>query len=234
MRDATTARVVGRVLAAAGSVVEEPARLAAVVTAVVSSQWAPHRHYHTPVHLDEMLAEVARLDTIAGPAADGHHAPDDDTVSGSTQRAAVVAAIAWHDVVYDPRRTDNEAASARQARADLAGLAAREWVDRVAELVMVTADHDPGPHDPHAALLVDADLWILAAPATRHAAYARQVRREYAHLDDTTWRDGRGRVLRDLRAAVATTGYRVGPAPDRHDRTRRALANLDRELTTLA
>ena len=74
--------------------------------------------------------------------------------------------------------------------------------DHVAELVLATASHDPPGADRDTAVLLAADLGVLAAEPARYADYANAVRREYSHVDDDGWRSGRGAVLRGpLRAA---------------------------------
>ena len=75
-------------------------------------------------------------------------------------------------------------------------------------------------------MLVDADLAILAATATRYDRYAHDVRAEYAAVDDDAWRAGRAAVLR--RFLDAASLYRIGP--DRVAREQAAKANLAREL----
>ena len=140
-----------------------------------------HRRYHTVAHLDAVLTT---LDELHEPAA----AP-------ATGRAA-----AWyHDAVYQPRRSDNEAASADLARRRLGGRGVpAELVAEVAALVLATATHQPPEGVAGAAELLDADLAVLAAPAPRYQAYVAGVRAEYAHLDDRAFAAGRAAVLRSL------------------------------------
>lgn len=188
------------------------AALATVVAAAVADQTATHRHYHTPRHLTEMLAEVRRLQETVPPV--------------------VATTIGWHDVVYDPTRSDNEVRSARRLRRDLTTLLPTMMVDEAAALITAT-EHHRGTDEPHGAVVHDADLWILSAPPARHAEYVSQVRAEYAHLTETQWCRGRAAILGTLRDGLAATGYLVGEVQDRADRTRRALAAIDAELEQL-
>jgi predicted metal-dependent HD superfamily phosphohydrolase len=137
----------------------------------------PHRHYHTLQHLRECLAQF-------------------EAVRDRARRPAEVALALWfHDVIYDPRRTDNEARSAQWARDSVmqAGLPAAV-AQRVHELVMATRHHEP-PADADAQLLVDVDLSILGADTARFDESDRQIRSEYAHMSDEDYRAGRMRVL---------------------------------------
>ena len=108
---------------------------------------------------------------------------------------------AWfHDAVYEGRAGDDEQASADLAARVLPGLVDRETADEVVRLVLLTATHRVVEGDHAGALLCDADLSVLAAPAERYGAYVAGVRREHAHVDEAAFRAGRARVLRALLA----------------------------------
>jgi predicted metal-dependent HD superfamily phosphohydrolase len=148
---------------------------------------------------------------------------------------AVVVAALYHDAVYDPRATDNEAASARLARRDLTALGwTDERADRVATMIEATAGHtgqvaDDHGADPDTAVLLDADLSILGADPVAYQTYATGVRVEYGHVDDAAWRAGRADVLRAL--AARDPLYRTATARARWES--RAKANVQAELATL-
>jgi len=180
-----------------------------------------HRRYHSGDHLDEVLAEVARL-LPAEPAA----------------WAEAVELAAWyHDAVYDVAAGagESEEASARLAVAEVrAAGGAGALADEVGRLVRLTTGHVVDPADRSGAVLVDADLWILSAPPSRYDRYVVDVRAEYAHVPADAWRTGRGQVLdRFLAAAEAGQLYAAGPAADRAERRARAVANLTRERVAL-
>jgi predicted metal-dependent HD superfamily phosphohydrolase len=176
------------------------------VRADLIRRWSePHRHYHTLEHLATVLSIV-----------------DDD---------GPVPLAAWfHDAVYDPRRDDNEEASARLAETALTAL--RRPTDEIAEvarLVRLTATHDPEPGDRNGALLADADLASLAADPPVYDRCVQAIRREYSHVPDDRFRKGRAAVLRRLLDLPAL--YRI--VPERADWDARARANLSRELAAL-
>jgi predicted metal-dependent HD superfamily phosphohydrolase len=179
--------------------------------AVVAAWGEPHRRYHDLGHLAAVLGLVGEL---AGAASD----PD-----------AVRLAAWYHDVVYDPRRGDNEEVSAERARAGLRGLVPPERVEEVGRLVLLTAGHDPAPDDADGAVLCDADLAVLAAPPEAYAAYASAVREEYGHLSDAEFTAGRTAVLEHLLALPAL--YRLPTLAA--EWTPRARANLAAELSLL-
>ena len=179
--------------------------------AVVGAWSEPHRRYHDLAHLAAVLGLVGAL---AGSADD----PD-----------AVRLAAWYHDVAYDPERTDNEEVSAARARAGLRGLVPDDRVDEVERLVLLTAGHDPTPDDANGAVLCDADLAVLAGPPDAYAAYASAVREEYGHLSDEQFTAGRIAVLEHLLALPAL--YRTPEAARQW--ADRAAANLTAELTLL-
>jgi predicted metal-dependent HD superfamily phosphohydrolase len=179
--------------------------------AVVAAWSEPHRRYHDLAHLAAVLGLVGEL---TGAATD----PD-----------AVRLAAWYHDVVYDPRRGDNEQISAERARAGLRGLVPSERVEEVVRLVLLTAGHDPAPEDANGAVLCDADLAVLAGPPEAYAAYASAVREEYGHLSDAEFTAGRTAVLEHLLALPAL--YRLPAVAG--EWTPRARANLAAELSLL-
>jgi predicted metal-dependent HD superfamily phosphohydrolase len=179
--------------------------------AVVRAWSEPHRRYHDLAHLAAVLGIVDRL---AADAAD----PD-----------AVRLAAWYHDVVYDPRRGDNEAVSAGRARAGLRGLVPEERIAEVERLVLLTAGHAAEPGDADGAVLCDADLAVLASPPEAYAAYASAVRLEYGHVPDEAFAAGRIAVLEQLLALPRL--YRLPAVAG--DWEPRARANMAAELSLL-
>jgi predicted metal-dependent HD superfamily phosphohydrolase len=157
------------------------------------ARWSePHRHYHAIPHLRAMLS-IVDDDARAAPAA-----ADGSPRATPADLAAVRLACWFHDAIYDPRRPDNEEASAVLASSMLASLDCPGG--EVARLVRLTATHDPDPEDHNGQLLCDADLAILAAPPQEYARYVAAIRAEYAHVPDEAFRAGRAAVLRSLLA----------------------------------
>jgi predicted metal-dependent HD superfamily phosphohydrolase len=182
---------------------------------LVAAYSESHRHYHTLQHLREGLA----LLDAAAPLA----------------RHPAEVELAWwfHDAVYDPTRDDNEERSAKWARdSALAAGVAEDVAQRVQSLVLATrhlAGNQAPTDDPDVRLLLDIDLSILGASAGRFDEYERQVRREYAHLDDATWRAGRRRVLQaflDRPQLYAVPQFREVYEPRARENLRRSLAHL--------
>lgn len=175
----------------------------------------PHRRYHTRAHIEQCLALLDQVPDLT-----------------ETEHRILTCAIWWHDAVYDPAASDNEARSAQMAKADL-----REFDDitihardEVARLILLTAGHTVEEGDRLGELLVSIDLAVLGAPAERYDDYAVAVRAEYAHVPDEAWRVGRAQVLqRFLDAPV------IYPDPGFRDWLEaQARENLARELASLS
>jgi predicted metal-dependent HD superfamily phosphohydrolase len=171
------------------------------------SRWSePQRHYHDVRHL---AATLDALDVIDDPAAS----------------LPVVQLAAWfHDAVYSGVAGVDEQLSADLARRMLGSLPAPD-VAEVVRLVLLTAGHDPGPGDAAGAALCDADLSILGAMPGRYDVYVRDVRLDYAHIDDAVWAVGRTAVLDSL--LLLDPLYRTTTGQELWQQ--RAVANLRRE-----
>jgi predicted metal-dependent HD superfamily phosphohydrolase len=171
----------------------------------------PHRAYHTLEHIAECLTH---FDGVR------HLAPNAD---------AVEAAVWFHDVVYDPRGADNEGASAAYAQATLKRLGADEpFAAEVARLIRLTR-HDRPPDDVAGQLMVDVDLASLGAPAEKFDENGRNIRREFAHVDDAAYQRGRADILR--RFAARPRIYFTSTFFDRFEQAARA--NLARAVAAL-
>lgn len=170
-----------------------------------------HRTYHSLDHIAHMLRLLERQ---MGPL----------TVE-------LVLATWYHDAVYDPKRKDNETASAILAGNDLRPSGAPAAViKRIVDLIQSTENHEPTDASLESRLFVDADLAILGESAQAYDAYAQAIRREYAWVHETDYARGREAVLRRLlqRRSIYLT-ERV-----RAERETMARANLIRELERLS
>lgn len=171
-----------------------------------------HRAYHTLHHLSEclQLLELAR--------------------GGNRSGAEIEIALWFHDAIYDPRRSDNEARSAEWARRELRRAGASiELQDRIGALVMVTA-HEGAPQTDDEALMSDIDLAILGSGPARFDEYEQQVRTEYQHVPLKLYRAGRRKLLADFLARPQiyfTESFRE----QREDSARR---NLQRSVARLS
>ena len=175
----------------------------------------PHRRYHGLVHVLSLLRTIDELVAAA----------ESSTVGDPT---ALRVAAWFHDAVYDPSSHTNEADSATLAERELSALG---WAPArrrdVQSMILATADHVPAATDDRAAtaILLDADLAVLAADPANYQAYTDGVRVEYAHIDDAAWRVGRSAVLRSF-----LDRPKIFHTVTMHAREPMARANLTAEL----
>lgn len=183
-----------------------------VVDALLERHREPHRRYHTATHVMWVCRHVVEL-------ASKHPVP---------ATHAVLAAALFHDAVYQPMSSTNEADSAALATRQLLDIGwSDDRVSAVGALIMATSDHRPT--DISQQVLLDADLAILGAHAGQYLAYANGVRSEYAHINTQAWQTGRAVVLRHFldRPSIYSTPTML------QLREHRARANMSAELASL-
>jgi predicted metal-dependent HD superfamily phosphohydrolase len=137
----------------------------------------PTRFYHTAAHIVDCLAQLDWSRDVAA-------RPDE-----------VETALWFHDAVYMPGATDNEARSARMALSSLYAAAAPSGLpERIAAMVLATM-HAELPSDPDTQLLCDIDLSILGRETAGFDQFERQIRQEYAWVPEAAYRYARAEVL---------------------------------------
>jgi predicted metal-dependent HD superfamily phosphohydrolase len=172
----------------------------------------PHRHYHNVEHLAAVVRHIEKL-----------------AAAEKVKDRNPLALAGWfHDAIHDIRSSTNEADSAAFARDELARRGASPVLcERVARLVEMTAHDRPPRDDPAAAVLLDADLAILAAPAEVYDAYVDAIRDEYAFVPEDVFRRGRAVVLRGLMEGSIFSSKSMKPLEEA------ARKNIERELQAL-
>lgn len=172
----TVAFDVGTFCACVEQVGGETTSARATFDALQAAHAEPQRHYHDASHIDACLRAFEPVRHLA------------------ELPAEVESALFFHDAVYDPRSSGNEARSARWAVRALgeAGVAS-SVCGRVEAMIMATRHHEPATGDE--ALLVDVDLGILGMPEPVFERYDQGIRREYAHVPEADYRAARAEVL---------------------------------------
>lgn len=151
----------------------------------------PNRHYHDLEHIYKMLLDL-------------------EVCGERPSRLETWLATWYHDVVYDPRRLDNEEQSAEVARRALGVLRINHvTIDRTAALIMMTKKHQAPDGDTDAHLFIDADLSILGADPSAYSNYSAAIRKEYSLVPDRDYYLGRRGVLQRFlaRPAIYSTAW---------------------------
>jgi len=142
---------------------------------------APGRFYHNLAHLADLYQWF-----------DLYHAE-------LTNPFCFEMAIWFHDLIYDPLRSDNEQQSARFATGLL-----RKWrseparIARVEQLILATDGHQPRSEHPDQPWFLDFDLSVLGSDPKRYDQYAQHIRQEYQMFSDEAYRVGRRQVIERL------------------------------------
>ncbi len=119
----------------------------------------------------------------------------EDICDVAVHPAEVEIALWFHDAIYDTLRHDNEERSASWAKSAIAAAGGNSKIaERVYEMIMTTR-HSSTPSTLDQQVLVDIDLSILGAVASRFDEYEQQVREEYALIPTFIFKRKRHTVL---------------------------------------
>jgi predicted metal-dependent HD superfamily phosphohydrolase len=144
---------------------------------IARSYSEPQRFYHTIEHLANCLRELENVRNSL-------KFPD-----------AVKWALWFHDLVYDPRASDNEEQSAYISESTLrAAHVDPSFISTTTELILATR-HNHMPSDSDTCYLVDIDLSIFGTDPVVFTEYENNVRREYAWVPESLYRTKRAEIL---------------------------------------
>lgn len=146
----------------------------------------PVRHYHTLQHLREMFQHFEL-------------AKDHFTFSSPH---LVTLAVFFHDIIYEPKKPDNEERSAdkfEEYAAETKVLSDGD-IEKVKSWIMLTKSHSAGigenSADEH--YFLDMDMAVLGRPEADYDKYASQIRAEYIHVPEELYRSKRAQILEDF------------------------------------
>lgn len=127
------------------------------------------RHYHTTVHIEEVLTLFRQIPSDSFDDAD---------------EACLLASIFFHDAVYDPTKGDNEEQSVKLWKECCRDLVVSSSIEqRVTDMILATKSHRLGDnHDAALSLFLDLDMAVLSKSPAAYLRYATLIRREYAHV----------------------------------------------------
>ncbi len=165
----------------------EPAKVNALWQDIAVRYDETQRAYHTSSHLQQLFAQFEQV----------KHKLNEPHI--------IALALYYHDVIYEPTRTDNELKSAEYAVEALGHYLSAEQCQHIYTLVIMTANHQldelANPKkSSDAAYLLDMDLSILGASWPKYEHYAKAIRQEYMHVPLADYRTGRIAVLNGLLA----------------------------------
>lgn len=147
----------------------------------------PHRAYHTWAHIEALLHWFEKIKL---------HLYDP---------ASVQLAIFYHDAIYDPHASDNEAQSAILMAKELEKAFPEDVLARTKALIIATATHQlvskaDSERTSDCAYFLDMDLSILGASQDDFAAYDNAIRQEYSFVPSEIYKPRRREILKNFTA----------------------------------
>jgi predicted metal-dependent HD superfamily phosphohydrolase len=193
------------------SVISDKPLLDEMFNAIAERYAEPHRYYHNMEHIKSCLD---LLDLIKG---------------GLNNPEFVEMALWFHDVIYNPRKNDNEEQSALFAKELLSRIGAGSAiVNRVSNLILATKHPYCATIDEEQ-YIVDIDLAVLGASPIEYELYSEQIQKEYCHVPGLLFKRGRLKVLQAFlnQDAIYNTEYFYSKLENK------ARDNLEREIEFL-
>ena len=137
-----------------------------------------HRAYHNLSHIGALLFQAENLKKTIK---DGE---------------SVGLAIWFHDVIYQPKSSQNEIKSAESAIEKLSALnVPKITVEKVEAMILATCNHQYNGIDEDEKLFLDLDLAILGAEEKVYKNYSAAIRREYSFVPWFLYRRSRRKIL---------------------------------------
>ncbi|WP_020526786.1 HD domain-containing protein [Flexithrix dorotheae] len=151
-----------------------------------------NRFYHNQSHIEDMLGK-------------------ERTIERYLSNPLVFKLSIWfHDIIYNPLKSDNEEKSADLAmellKESLIPMTDLKLID---QFIMATHKHQlifPHPDLPY---FLDLDLSILGSPTENYKIYMAQIRKEYRHVPGFLYKKGRKKVLKSFleKEEIYFSGY---------------------------
>jgi len=135
------------------------------------------RHYHTLQHLENLWVQL-------------------NEVKDEIQHWDVMFfTLFYHDIIYNPIKSDNEARSAQLADKRMQQISvATELIMLCKSQILATQSHIKSSNN-DTNYFLDADLSVLGQEWESYTQYYENVRKEYAIFPDFVYKPGRKKVL---------------------------------------
>lgn len=183
----------------------------------------PSRHYHTAVHLHEMLSHLHVLKQ--------HRYPPDLT---DEDYQVIVLAVFFHDAIYNSSSSSNEQDSAKLfeqfALESGLGNSKPTMAENIAHYIRATQKHEVKPDNSTSlALFLDLDMAVLGKTEEAYQAYAALIRNEYSIIPRFLYCKKRAEVLESFLSVPNIYGTHVMKEAFEHQ----ARLNIRKEIDSL-
>ena len=144
----------------------------------IQTQYAKStRYYHNLSHLDKLTTLLSKV------------------FEKIQDWQTVVFSIAYHDIIYDSLKKDNEEKSAALASQRLMKLGISEGQrEKCIAQILATKGHQIA-EEGDTNYFTDADLAILGSVSEEYKQYTKWIRKEYKFYPDLIYKPGRKKVL---------------------------------------
>lgn len=110
--------------------------------------------------------------------------------------SSIFLATWFHDVVYNPKKDDNETKSSNLFRNLIKGSGlSEEIIDKICGYILFTKNHENFEDNEDLKIFLDSDLFILGSKESEYTRYAMAIRAEYFHVKNEDYFFGRKRIL---------------------------------------
>lgn len=170
-----------------------------VMSAWFDTLWTMHteptRHYHSPVHLEEMCHYFQIFRSLQDQLGDVFPA---DAMINPEDVSAVLLAIFFHDAVYDTKSSTNEedSASLFESFADEAEID-HQRKQQIVAFILATKNHQvaQGVSLSTLSLFLDLDMAVLGKEETAYMQYAALIRKEFSVVPRDVYCEKRAEIL---------------------------------------
>jgi predicted metal-dependent HD superfamily phosphohydrolase len=184
-----------------------------IITFIIEKYTEKHRVYHNLSHINALLFNA---ENFKEKLADFE---------------SVQLAIWFHDVIYNPKRFNNESESAKLAVEYLSKLdVPKVKIEQVERMILATAKHNATDLDFDGKLFLDLDLGILGQNESAYKTYSEAIRKEYSFVPWFLYKRSRRKVLEAfLNREIIYFTQEI-----RQDFEEQALINLSNEIKELS
>lgn len=140
----------------------------------------PHRFYHTLSHIEFLIEKIIELFEKGSITED--------------ERDVLILTALFHDIIYNPQRTDNEIQSVNFLKSKLFNKITPE-IQKVCDIILATSSHKK-TGDKLTDIFCDLDMWFLTNGSFMEIlADERKIFKEYQFVDYKTYKEERTKFL---------------------------------------
>jgi pantetheine-phosphate adenylyltransferase len=144
----------------------------------LQSMWnEPHRGYHTTKHLHDLLQQIQTTPDLS-----------------EKQREMLMLTALFHDIVYDPTRTDNEERSVDTLYKYASDT--NDDIRAIADCIRDTKTHEPRTH--LSSLFSEMDMHIVVEPLANLLEWERGIAYEYSFMAKSEYIEKRTQFLKSI------------------------------------